>query len=242
MSAQDAVAAVEDALVAVLFNVDQRQKLHNGDDLGLSSQLAADLRTPSRCDVDALADEICTRLTQRANRGVGRLQNAFPKTIAACTQASGEAPLFEAFLASPESAPWMPVPFAGLGPCLEQCFADWATQQPWADDDVVLHELLTAVCRALATDPTPAFVPPTAFRGQPGHWVAVTIGASPTVFAAVQGKVVTGPITPLIAGLLQGQSDADLAVAFGVPEPRVAMTRQAVVQKGLLQSTEPTDR
>jgi hypothetical protein len=236
VSAHDAVAAVEDALNAVLLSAQVRGALQAGDNLGLSEQLANDLRTPSRCDVDALAAEISARLSVRANRGVGRLKTAFPKTFAAWNGVNGsdETPLFEAFLASTQAAPWKPVPFAGLGPCLEECFATWAVEQAWADAGVVQHEMLSAVCRALATDPDPAFVPPTAFTGEPGHWIAVTVDPSPTVYAAVRGRVVTGAVTPLIAGVLRGEADAALAERLGVTVQSVGKTREAVAKKGLL--------
>ncbi|MFT6820158.1 MAG: hypothetical protein ACJATT_003982, partial [Myxococcota bacterium] len=180
--------------------------------------------------------EISARLPRRANRGVGRLTTSFPNTFQAYSQTHGAdvAPVFEAFLVSSQSAPWKPVPFAGLGPCLEECFARWAREQTWADPGVVEHEMLSAVCRALATDPDPAFVPPAAFFGEPGHWVAVGGEASPMVYAAVHGTVVTGAVTPLIAGVLRREADTVLAERFGVTVESVVRTSEAVRRKGLL--------
>lgn len=240
MSAHDAVAAVEDALVDVLFSTPRRRALHSGDDLGLPSELAADLRDPTRCDVDALSAEIRARLPQRANRGVGRLQDVFERTVAAFHTRMGPdhpAP-FDAFLASAQARRWRPVPYAGLGPCLEECFARWAQEQAWSDAAVVEHELLSAVSRALAADPTPAFVPPAAFHGVPGHWVAVTSGEPPVLYAAVHGRVVTGPVTPLIAGVVLGEDASELAQRLGVPVQSVHKTRDAVAARGLLRTPE----
>lgn len=233
MSHHDAVAVVEDALVKALFSDTARHQLHDGDALGLPADLARDLRAPERCDVDALSGEIRSRLPKRANRGVGTLRDAFPRTLAAW---SGEADaLFAAFADSSPFCRWKPVAFCGLGPSLEECFATWAQEQTWSDADVVDHEMYRAVCRALATDPDPAFTPPSAFVGSPGHWVAVRERATPILYAAIHGRVVTGPVTPLIAGVLRGEDDARLAERFSISLDSVQQTRRAVARKGLHQ-------
>jgi hypothetical protein len=54
------------------------------------------------------------------------------------------------------------------------------------------------------------------------------------VYAAVHGTVVTGAVTPLIAGVLRREADTVLAERFGVTVESVVRTSEAVRRKGLL--------
>lgn len=123
--------------------------------------------------------------------GVGALVDAFPATLGAHADPDG---LIRTFVASPAWEEVREVDGQGMGPCIEEAFASFCAAARVGDAVVRQAELLQAVGRALVVDPEPSFRVPGAFRRVPGGWVAVLEGDPARVFAAVDGRLITGTL------------------------------------------------
>jgi uncharacterized protein (UPF0276 family) len=149
----------------------------------------------------------------RTQRGTGRLADAFPRCVAGWRAAHPDdlqlGALFTRFVASPAATPWREQPGVVGGACLEACFAAFARAERLAPAAVCEEELLSVLLRALAIAPEPAFDPPTEVRRAPGGWFAVSDATAPVLHAALDGRYVSGPITPTVAAILRGGCDRD---------------------------------
>ena len=73
------------------------------------------------------------------------------------------------------------------------------------------EEFLTAMVKALLLSPRPAFTLPAEIRRAPaGHFALGTRG-EPALYAAVQGRLLLGPLTPFLAALLDAPARAEEA-------------------------------
>jgi uncharacterized protein (UPF0276 family) len=164
----------------------------------------------------------------RAQRGTGKLADAFPRCIAGWRSAHPEDArldaLFARFLASPALSAWREQPGVVGGACLEACFAELARAEALAPPEVCEEELLSVLLRALAVAPDPAFEPPPEVRRAPGGWFAVSRAAPPILHAALDGRYLRGPITPLVAAILAGGDAGEAPAAV----------RDRLVELGLL--------
>lgn len=215
MSADDRVAAVEEALVTALLT-------------GVRADLPG-LRTP---DLSALSTAVISGVITRAHRGVGTLLSTFSPVFDAWDAAHPDADIGAAFARSPFARRWRADTHATARLCLEDAFARFAESQVLVAQDVLIHCLLAAVARALVVDPDPLFVVPDAFCGEPGRWIAM--GPDLTLYAAVHGALMTGPVTPLIASLLTGVPPKDASQVHAVPLDAVLKTRDALRDRRLL--------
>ena len=149
----------------------------------------------------------------RAPRGTGTLADAFPRCVAGWRATHPDDArldaLFASFLASPALSAWREQPGLVGGACLEACFAEFARAEALAPPEVCEEELLSVLLRALAVAPDPAFEPPPDVRRAPSGWFAVTRATPPVLHAALDGRYVSGPITPLVAAILAGEDPGD---------------------------------
>ncbi|MEQ1505954.1 MAG: DUF692 family multinuclear iron-containing protein [Myxococcota bacterium] len=159
------------------------------------------LRAP---DADGPAAVVRARGGSARTAGIGALQDAFPTTFAAHPDREA---LLAAFVASPQWEAVREVDGCGVGPCVEEAFAAFCAGAAIGDPATREAELLAAVSRALVIDPEPAFRVPTAFRRVRGGWLAVVDGAPARVFAAIDGRWITGalPEATLDQGLAESR-------------------------------------
>lgn len=157
-------------------------------------------------------------LRGRSHRGCGTLVDRFPRTLAAWLDRHPEdqdlRELFATFLASAEHAEHRELPFVGLGTCMEDAFGRFAAAIDLGAPQVRESEHLAAVIQALVVAGDPSFeLPDFVGRAPRGYF---SIGGS-TLYAALDGRYVTGPLTPLlVALLLEPGQDQQAAKRLGV--------------------------
>ncbi len=198
---------IDEVLCALVYRRSFRTRFLAGEraELGIDAEDAADLAGLDPAELERTAALTCGALLEASHRGVGTLREAFPRGIRAYATIRDEADLALDFADSPA--------FARLGPeaCappMEAIFGDFleaALGEPW--QPVIHEERALAVLRALVVTPAPAFAIPTWVRSAPaGHFAIVRGAAAPLLIAALHGRLLTGPITPLIAGILVGDA------------------------------------
>jgi hypothetical protein len=162
-------------------------------------------------ELDECAAAVRRMIAGRAHRGSGSLRAWYPRTIAAWLAAHPDDGALDAlltrFCASPASRAWREPDGAALEEALYRFFDAAGV----GDADVREDEFLGAIVRALAVTPRAAFVWPAEVRSAPGGCFAVTRAG--VLHAALDGRYVRGPVTPLIAALLRGEPPRDDAAA-----------------------------
>lgn len=141
------------------------------------------------------------QVLSRSGRGVGRIADVYADAIAAWCAAHDGSPddLVLAFLASAPGRAWSDFAWAVPGLCIEDAFGRFVAPGSAA------HR--SACARVLAVHPDPPFEIPAGFIRAPRGWFAIDTDdpAAPALYAAVDGKLVTGAITPLVRALLLGE-------------------------------------
>jgi len=171
---------------------------------GLSAAL---IGTIDRAELVAITTAIGELLFRRTHRGSGGLLTWYRRTIAAWQAAhpgSALGLLAAEFLASPAAANWRESADDRIGISLEEAFFRFAEASGVADPATREQELLAAIVRGLVVCPEPAFVVPSRVRRCPGGWVAVARVEVDVLYAALKTRFVMGPITALLADLLEG--------------------------------------
>ncbi len=170
---------------------------------------------------------------ERRYRGTGGLREWYPRTLAAWLEAhptdGALHELVARFCASDEGSRWRE---HGLGCSLEEAFFLFFERAGIGDPSVREEELLGAVVRALAVTPGARFVHPPQLWPTPAGVVALSQGL--VLHAAVNGQYVRGPVTPLIASLLRGESVEFVATRYAVPRAEVTLVHEQLSQRGLL--------
>jgi hypothetical protein len=226
---------LDEALSALLYRRSFRERFARGERSGLSDD---DVRALSTLDLDELeraARLACGALLERPHRGVGTLLDAFPQTIGAWTRAHPErssgdlameladAPAFDAYSAVQ----------ACNGISLEEAFFRFAEDRAIGEPDVRLCEFVTAIVKSLVVTPRPFFALPDIVRVAPrGHFAVLEHG--PTLIAALEGRLVVGPITRFLAAVLSHPESLDeLAMRFGVTRADALAARAELRTMGL---------
>ncbi|HET6280572.1 MAG TPA: DUF692 family protein [Polyangia bacterium] len=189
--------------------------------------------------LEETAAAVRAMVRDRRHRGTGCLEDAFPRTVAAWRGAhpedTGLDRLFDRFLSSPAAAPWREWPGEDGGASLEECFADFARAERLIDPLTCQEELLSSMLRSLTVSPDPAFRPPRGVQRAPGGWFAVQAAADPPVLhAALAGRYLCGPITPLVAALLGQPNQREAASPAAAAPTAVGQVRARLVEMGLL--------
>jgi hypothetical protein len=204
---------IDEVLCALVYRRSFRERFRAGEraELGIDPADEADLAAIDLGELDRTADLTCRTLLEASHRGVGSLRDAFPRSIRAYCTVRDETELPFDFADSQA--------FAGFGrdapgPPMEAVFGDFletALDAQW--QPVVREERALAVLRALVVTPSPAFAIPDWVRAGPaGHYAVVRRAEAPLLVAALNGRLVTGPVTPLTAGILEGDAVEAAAV------------------------------
>jgi len=179
------------------------------------------------------AESVREDLLHRRHRGSGGLLALYPRTLAAWVAAhpedDGLVELLSRFMESEAFGGYREVPFAGQGRCLEEAFYRFCEEEEIGAPQEREEELLGAMARALLLSPDPDFTLPAEIRTSSGGFFAVARrGPEPRLFAAVSGRLLTGPLTPFLADLLLSDDPpAEIAARHGVaPDIRDASLAQ----------------
>lgn len=168
-------------------------------------------------EVVGIRELLITELSQRSHRGCGRLVDRFPHTIAAWRARHADdgdlRGLFAAFLGSPEHAEYRELPFVGRGSSLEDAFGRFTATLDLGEPEVREAEQLAALIQALVVDRDPAFELPAWVHRAPHGYYAVGAAEPAILHAALAGRYVTGPLTPLLAALLRHPEHPERAAA-----------------------------
>lgn len=151
-------------------------------------------------ELDEAAASVRRMVLERTHRGSGGLVDWFPRTIAGHDHDE----LIARFCSSAACALWRESPVrceVSLEEALYRFFVDAAI----GDELVREEEFLGAIVRALAVTPKASFVWPSALRRAPGGCFAITRDL--VLHAAIDGRYLRGPITPLLADVLLGKTD-----------------------------------
>jgi hypothetical protein len=186
-------------------------------------------------DLDEARAAVRQMVLTRTHRGTGGIRDWFPRTIAAWRAAHPDdtdfAQLTARFLASPACDSWREVPTGSAGVSLEEALHRFFGDEKIGDAPTRDEEFLSAVVRGLAVTPRAQFTLPPSVRWAPGGCYAL---AGLVLHAAIDGAYLRGPVTPLVAALLGGDSAARAAARLGIATDAAAATREALVQRRLL--------
>ena len=151
-------------------------------------------------ELDEAAAGVRRMVSERAHRGSGGWTSWFPRTLAAWPGELDE--LLARFCASAHCRDWSELPFARAGVSLEEALYRFLCAIELGDASVREDEFLGAVVRGLAVTPRAQFAWPAELRPAPGGCFALTHES--ILHAAIDGRYLRGPVTPLIAALLSG--------------------------------------
>jgi hypothetical protein len=213
--------AIEEALAALLY--------------GETTSTEPLLATLDANEVAETAATVRRMIRERAHRGTGGLADWYPKTIAAWRARHPEDSdldqLITAFCASRHARAWREMPFGQSGISLEEAFHRFFTEHGVGDPAEREEELLGAVVRALAVTPCAQFTWPEAIRRGPNGCFAIS--RSLMLHAALGGNYLHGPITPLVAALLDGEPIESVAARHRIPATDVARVAKSLHDSGL---------
>ncbi len=205
--------------------------------LDVSAEDAAALATIDTAELAATARQILTSIFKSSQRGSGDLLALYPRTFAA--NGGTREQLAAAFLESRAFDAYRDVPFAGAGCCLEEAFYRFAEEHGLGEPVVREGEFLAAIIKALVVCVEPDFIVPAEVLRAPGGSFAVTTRAEPTLYAALGGRYVTGPITPFLAELLRSPDAAEeVARRHGVAPEVLVASVEHLTGLGLLERAQ----
>jgi hypothetical protein len=193
----------------------------------LSEAEFADLRTIDAQVLSELAARVAGEVFTRKHTGSGSLLDLYPRTIDSFrAEHGGDDALLElafAFMESPSFERYRELPHAGRGLSLEEAFFRHAEAEGIGDPGAREAEFLAAVAKLLCANPRADATLPTELRRTGAGYYAVSTRGAPTLYGALRGRFVTGPLTPFLADLLEaGANPERTAVRHRVP--RVVLT------------------
>jgi hypothetical protein len=159
-----------------------------------------------RDELDEAARGVRRMVLGRTHRGSGGPTDWFPRTIAVWRAAHPEDEALDElaarFCASPHCAAWRELAAEAPGISLEEALYRFLDEADVGDAAEREDELLAAIARALAVTPRARFAWPALFRRAPGGCFALS--RLDRLHAALDGRYVCGPVTPLVAAILRG--------------------------------------
>lgn len=201
--------------------------------LDVSPEDAAALATIDTAELASTARQILGSIFNSSQRGSGDLLALYPRTFAA--NAGTLEQLAAAFLESHAFDAYRDVPFAGAGCCSEEAFYRFAEERGLGEPAAREGEFLAAIIKALVVCPDPDFIVPAEVQRAPGGRFAVATRAEPTLYAALGGRYVTGPITPFLAELLRSpDAAAEVARRHGVATEVLVAALEHLAGLGLI--------
>ena len=211
---------IERVLARLVHSRDARRRWREGT-LDISPADAADLATLDPLAIEATATAVGRHVLERTHTGVGTIVDAFPHTIAAWrAREPSDHDLDElaaAFLDSTAAVDWRETPGHTGGISLEEAFYRFASAEQLGDANERTREWLTTMIRMLAIDgDAPTYSVPACITQRAGAVWALDDRDPPTLYAAVGGRIMIGPVTTLVADLLRGEDPADAGAKRGV--------------------------
>lgn len=172
----------------------------------LSAAELTELETIDPRVLNELATRVARETFTRKHAGSGSLLDLYPRTIGAFVEQHGNIDavleLSFAFMESPAFGRYREMPHAGRGLSLEEAFYRYAEAEGVGDRGVREAEFLAAMAKLLCASPRADVVLPPELRRTGGGHYAVSVHGSPTLYGALRGRFVTGPLTPFLADLL----------------------------------------
>jgi len=189
-------------LRSLLFDPAFREDWAAGE-AALTAAEARMLAPVDRGQLDATARRMGRDVRRRARPGCGTLEASFAASLATLPDSERPA-LFDAFVASGHYARVRELPDAVSGEPVEQAFAAFLGEQGLGEAVTRRRERDAALIKSLAQHPEPGFVvPPQVQRGARGYYVIDSEGDDHRLTAAVDGKLIQGAVTGLIAAVLR---------------------------------------
>ena len=201
------------------------------DELGLSPQDLKDLSTIDPDQLREAANTFRDDLLRRQHRGTGGLRTLYRETLGSVDAKD----VISCFMESSHYESYRETIHAGIGLCLEEAFYRFCEDNEIGVPSVREREYLTAMARALLFSPRPGFQLPREFHWVPGGFVAVAHrGESAILCAALQGRLISGPLTPLLADLLSAGVDAqEVGARHGASSETLAAAQDRLQEMGL---------
>ncbi len=233
--------SLEHALYSLLYRRRAREALASSDAerLGITSKELALLATIDREQLERAARLVTEGILSRAYQGEGTLLEAYPRTIEAWRRANPRRTLEDLaadFAESPYFESYRAIPHAANGVSLDEAFFRFCEHEGIADRATRKAECARAVIRSLVATPVPAFrLPEFVLPAPKGHFAIVEEDDGTTLFAAIERRLVTGRITPFLAGLLSSREHPSLvALRFDVSPAELAASCTVLRRMGLL--------
>ena len=203
--------SLDRALESLLFCRAAREAFGRGDPSLLEAtpdEIEA-LQTVDRDQLERASRLACTGILQRSHRGTGSLVDSFPRTIAAWRPGDPSLldELADRFAESVYFAHVRMLPTGAGSVSLEEAFFDFAEASDIGDAVTRRAELVGALARTLVVTPDPSFRVPRIMRRAPRGYFAVLDGLE--LVAALDGRLLRGKITPLLAALLEEDAPLD---------------------------------
>ncbi len=221
---------LDEVLEALLFRRSFRRRFARGERaaLGIAPADEQDLAALDLDELERAARLACRGVLERSHRGVGSLLDAFPRTIDAWRDAHPGAELDELaaeFADSEAFRAWRPLSAAEPpGPSSEDTFRVFCEQTLGPETGLLARaECAAATVRAIVVNPRPSFAIPSFLRIAPrGLYAIVSRNGTDILVAALNGRFVTGPLTPLLAAILRADEPGAAAARLDAAHPDAA--------------------
>jgi hypothetical protein len=236
------VISIDQALDRLLHRRAYREAFIAGrfEELDVAADDLAALRKCDPVELERVAARVREGLLTRKHRGSGGLPDLYPRTLKAWREAHPDdgdlVELMSGFMESEAFERYREVSFAGPGVCLEEAFYRYCDSRNIGDAAAREAEFLAAMMRALAVSPRPDFLlPGEIIRRSPDGFFAVSARGEPALFAALSGRLITGPLTPFLAELLiSPEAPAAIAEKHAVSPETLKLSVEQLVGMGLL--------
>jgi len=214
-------------LRGLLFDPAFRETWRSGE-AGLTAAEARMLAPVDHSQLDATVHRLGRDVRRRARAGCGTLEEIFAGSLASIPDGDRPA-LFDAFVASTHYARVRELPDEVTGEPVEQSFAAFLGERGIGAAVTRRQERDRALLKSLARHPNPGFaLPPQIRSGGRGFYVVDSEGGEHRLTAAVDGELIQGAVTGVIAAVLREPSLSARA------PPRVV---QRLVAMGLLSAS-----
>jgi hypothetical protein len=167
------------------------------------------------------------------------LLDAFPRTIEAWRRANRERTsedLAASFAQSPYFEAYRTRASSRRGISLEEAFLRFTEENAIGDRATSKIECARALIWMLVATPDASYdLPDFVLRAPRGHFVVIEVDGGMTLFAAIEGRLVTGRVTPFLAELLTAHEPPSFtALRFDVSQAELAASCNVLRRIGLL--------
>ena len=163
--------------------------------------------SPRHQELAEAAATVRQMVRTRMHRGTGGLLAWFPLTIQAWRALHPDDETLDGlsagFCASRFAEAWRELSFGEIGMSMEEALYRYFVDAEIGEAAVCEEEFLGALLRGLAIAPAARFRWPSLLRAAPGGCLAVS--SQGILHAAIDGKYLRGPITPVIRAILDGE-------------------------------------